>query len=76
MPGKRIRIDDEMWTALMLLGQDTSKDFQDLADEAFSDLLKKYHRPVTLTGGPEAEHARHCGPMIQGSGKKVVKKRR
>ena len=24
------------------------KDFQDLANEAFADLLKKYHRPVTL----------------------------
>jgi hypothetical protein len=40
--------DEETWTALTLLGQDTSKDFRDLADEAFADLLKKYHRPVTL----------------------------
>jgi hypothetical protein len=24
------------------------KDFQELADEAFADLLKKHHRPVAL----------------------------
>jgi hypothetical protein len=27
---------------------DTVKSLQELADEAFRDLLKKYHRPVTL----------------------------
>jgi hypothetical protein len=48
MPGKRVQIDDETWTALQMLGRDCMKDFQDLADEAFADLLKKYHRPVTL----------------------------
>ena len=48
MPGKRVQIDDETWHALELLGRDTMKDFQDLADEAFADLLKKHHRPVTL----------------------------
>jgi hypothetical protein len=48
MPGKRIQIDDETWQALALLGRDTMRDFQELADEAFTDLLKKHHRPVTL----------------------------
>ena len=48
MAGKRVQIDDETWHALELLGRDTMKDFQDLADEAFADLLKKHHRPVTL----------------------------
>jgi hypothetical protein len=48
MPGKRIQLDDETWQALDLLGRDTMKDFQELADEAFADLLQKYDRPVTL----------------------------
>ena len=48
MPGKRIQIDDETWHALQLLGRDTTKDFQELAAEAFADLLKKHHRPITL----------------------------
>ena len=31
-----------------LLGADERKSFQELADEAFADLLKKHHRPVGL----------------------------
>ena len=48
MPGTRIQIDEETWQQLSLLGHDQMKDFQDLADEAFRDLLKKYGRPVDL----------------------------
>jgi hypothetical protein len=48
MPGKRVQLDDETWRALDLLGRDQMKDFQELADEAFRDLLKKNGRPVSL----------------------------
>ena len=48
MPGKRVEIDDETWPVLKLLGQDRMMTFQELADEAFADLLKKHNRPVTL----------------------------
>jgi len=48
MPGKRIQLDDETWQQLVLLGRDQMKDFQELADEAFRDLLTKYDRPVDL----------------------------
>jgi hypothetical protein len=48
MPGKRIRIDDETWHALVMLGRDRMMTFQELADEALADLLKKHDRPVTL----------------------------
>jgi len=48
MPGKRVRFDDEMWHALDLLARDRMMDFQELADEAFSDLLKKHGRPTDL----------------------------
>lgn len=48
MPGKRIQIDDENWAALRLLGSDRMMTFQELADEAFADLLKKHGRPVDL----------------------------
>ena len=41
MPGKRVQIDDETWQALDLLARDRMQDFQELADEAFSDLLRK-----------------------------------
>jgi hypothetical protein len=48
MPGKRVQLDEESWRQLDLLGHDQMKDFQELADEAFRDLLKKYGRPVDL----------------------------
>jgi hypothetical protein len=48
MPGKRIQIDDENWAALRLLASDRMMTFQELADEAFADLLKKHGRPVDL----------------------------
>jgi len=48
MPGKRVQFDEETWTAIDLLARDQMKDFAELADEAFRDLLKKYGRPASL----------------------------
>jgi hypothetical protein len=48
MPGKRIQFDDETLHALKLLARDRMMDFQELADEAFRDLLKKHGRPTDL----------------------------
>jgi hypothetical protein len=48
MPGKRVQFDDQTWQALDLLAHDRMMDFQELADEAFRDLLRKHGRPVDL----------------------------
>jgi hypothetical protein len=48
MPGKRVQFDDATWQAIDLLGRDRMMDFQELADEAFRDLLKKHGRPTDL----------------------------
>jgi hypothetical protein len=48
MPGKRVQFADDTWTALDTVMRDQDKSFQDLADEAFADLLKKYRQPVGL----------------------------
>lgn len=48
MPGKRVQIDADNWAALDLLARDRMMTFQELADEAFADLLKKHGRPVDL----------------------------
>jgi hypothetical protein len=48
MPGKRVQLDEETWAALDLLARDRMMEFQELADEAFSDLLAKHDRPVGL----------------------------
>jgi hypothetical protein len=61
--GKRVQFDDETWAAVNLLRQERSRSFQQLADEAFADLLRKHHRPADLksqlresTGLPPLKH--------------------
>jgi hypothetical protein len=48
MPGKRVQFDQETWAALDMLAKDRMMDFQELADEAFRDLLRKHGRPSSL----------------------------
>ena len=48
MPGKRVQFDDETLHALTVLARDRMQDFQELADEAFHDLLCKHGRPTDL----------------------------
>jgi hypothetical protein len=48
MVGKRVQFDDETWEAIEAVMHDRGSSFQELADEAFSDLLKKHKQPVGL----------------------------
>jgi hypothetical protein len=48
MPGKRVQFDDETWQAMDAVVRRSGRSFQELADEAFSDLLKKHKQPVGL----------------------------
>ena len=48
MPGKRVQFDDETWQAIDAVARGKGKTFQQLADEAFKDLLKKHRQPVGL----------------------------
>jgi hypothetical protein len=48
MIGKRVQFHEETWQQLQVLAADSMKSFQELADEAFNDLLKKHGRPVSL----------------------------
>jgi hypothetical protein len=45
---KLVEFDSETWHALHRLSQDSMKSLQDLADEAFRDLLRKHGHPATL----------------------------
>ena len=45
---KRIAFNPETWHALDRLAKDRMETLQELAEEAFRDLLKKHRRPVTL----------------------------
>ena len=48
MRRKLIEFDDETWQAIDLLARDSMASWQELADEAFRDLLKKHGRPTDL----------------------------
>ncbi len=48
MPRKLIDFDEETMSALTQLGRDRMATIQELADEAFADLLKKHGVPIDL----------------------------
>ncbi len=48
MIGKRVQFHEETWQDLQVLAAESMKSFQELADEAFNDLLKKHGRPASL----------------------------
>jgi hypothetical protein len=45
---KLVELDEETWQAVDLLARDSMKSFQEIAAEAFRDLLRKYGRPSDL----------------------------
>ena len=45
---KLVEFDAETWQAVDLLARDQMKSLQELASEAFRDLLRKYNRPSDL----------------------------
>ena len=45
---KLVEFDAETWQAVDLLARDSMKSFQEIAAEAFRDLLRKYGRPSDL----------------------------
>ncbi len=48
MIGKRVQLHEETWQQLRLLASESMKSFQELADEAFNDLLRKHGHPASL----------------------------
>ena len=48
MPGKRVQFDDDTWDAIEAVSHDSGESLQELAAEAFKDLLKKRKQPVGL----------------------------
>jgi hypothetical protein len=53
MPGKRVQFSDEMFEAILAVERQRGRSFQQLADEAFKDLLRKYGQPVGLIAALE-----------------------
>ena len=69
MKGKRVQFDDEIFAALEAVAHEQGVSFQDLADEAFKDLLKKHHQPVGFKAALEESLSDKDKP----TGAKVVK---
>ena len=53
---KLIGFDEETWAALDLLARDRMSTIQELADEAFRDLLRKHGRPTDLKAALKASN--------------------
>jgi hypothetical protein len=70
---RRIEFDAETWHVLHKLSLDSMKSLQDLADEAFRDLLKKHRRSTTLkemlreSARAHPANDRHPPPRARGS---------
>lgn len=48
MVGKRVQFDDETWAAIEAVMRESRRSFQEIADEAFAEFLKKHKQPVGL----------------------------
>ena len=53
MVGKRVQFDDETWAAIEAVANETGLSFQEVANEAFADFLKKHKQPVGLRAALE-----------------------
>jgi hypothetical protein len=61
--GKRIVLDQATWQLLDLLARDRMMTFQELADEAFLDVLRKHGRPYdTRDALKKSAKALNVGP--------------
>ena len=65
--GKRLQFDRATWAAIDLMRREQMKDLQELTEEAFRDLLKKYGRTATARGvqgggGASVARPREAGP--------------
>ena len=59
---KLIEFDQETWQALDLLARDSMQSVQELADEAFRDLLRKHGRPTDLKAALRASAQQRPAP--------------
>jgi non-homologous end joining protein Ku len=64
MKGKVVKFEPEDFAALDQLARDRMMSFQELADEAFRDLLKKHGRPTDLK-----DALRRSAGVTSGAGK-------
>jgi len=67
MVGKRVQFNDETWEAIQAVARQRGRTFQQLADEAFAELLRRYGQPVGLRAALKRERQKR----VAGSGANV-----
>ena len=67
---KLIAFDEDTYDKLRQLGRDRMATFQELADEAFADLLKKHGIPIDLKDALRKSVARSRNPAAKTASKK------
>ena len=78
MPGKIVQFDDESWSSVNMLARNRMMTFQELADEAFRDLLRKHNIPVSLNEAlrKSAGKSAHVVPLRKKAKRKARRKSR
>jgi hypothetical protein len=73
---KLIAFDEPTWQTLNVLARDSLKSWQELADEAFRDLLRKHGRPTDLRAALKQSMTRESsGQAKSGAARKKAKKK-
>ena len=75
MRRKQIQFDNDVYLALQQLANDRMATFQELADEAFADVLKKHKRPVGLADALKQSAAETRGNVVEMKSHRRVRKK-
>jgi hypothetical protein len=75
MRRKQIQFDNDVYLALQQLANDRMATFQELADEAFADLLKKHKRPVGLADALKQSAAETRGNVVEMKSHRRIRKK-
>jgi hypothetical protein len=75
MRRKQIQFDNDVYLALQQLANDRMATFQELADEAFADVLKKHKRPVGLADALKQSAAETRGNVVEMKSRRRMRKK-
>jgi len=75
LKGKRVLFDQETWNALDMMAKDGMYEFQELADEAFRDLLKKHGQPTDLKDALKRSVRENAAPASTRKPKRKARKK-
>lgn len=75
MRRKKIQFDNDVYLALQQLANDRMATFQELADEAFADVLKKHKRPVGLADALKQSAAEARGNVVEMKSRRRIRRK-